>query len=135
MPKKRLDPQKPDMPLVEQPVGEQSIDEEGFLSDERIKEIIIFLEDTKSYKNSEVFNHYHSDISSLLKEKKYTDGKLSNMNNLIEQNKDYIEIIEDSTELCEEILKNLEIEGNPSSLIDRLKTILKYSEIIKKYPK
>ncbi|CAG8790763.1 190_t:CDS:1, partial [Cetraspora pellucida] len=62
----------------------------------------------------------------LLKEKKYVDGKLSNMNNLIEQNNDYIEIIEDSTELCEEILKNLEIDGNPSSLIDGLKTILKY---------
>ncbi|CAG8695707.1 11319_t:CDS:1, partial [Cetraspora pellucida] len=75
MPNKRLNPEKPDMPLVEQPVSEQSIDEEGFLSDERIKEIIKYLEDTKSYKNSGVFNRYHADISALLKEKKYVDGK------------------------------------------------------------
>ncbi|CAG8747416.1 5834_t:CDS:2 [Cetraspora pellucida] len=137
--KKRLDPEKPDMPLVEQPVGEQSVDEQSndekdFLSDERIKKIIIFLEDTKSYKDSGNFNRYHSDISALIKEKKYTDGKLSNMNNLIEQNTDYIEIIEDSTEYCEDILKNLGISGKPSSLIDGLKTIYKYSEIVKKNP-
>ncbi|CAG8778870.1 11672_t:CDS:2, partial [Cetraspora pellucida] len=73
--KKTENTEKPDMSLIEQPVGKQSIDEEGFLSDERIKEIIKFLEDTKSYKNSGVFNHYHADISALLKEKKYVDGK------------------------------------------------------------
>ncbi|CAG8602250.1 9684_t:CDS:1, partial [Cetraspora pellucida] len=86
-----------------------------------------------NYKNSGVFNRYHSDISALLKEKKYTDGKLTDMNTLIEQNSNHIEIIDDLFDICKDILENLEIAGTPSSLIDGLKTIRTYSEITK-YP-
>ncbi|CAG8538956.1 8022_t:CDS:1, partial [Cetraspora pellucida] len=52
--KKRLDFENPNMSLVEQPVGEPNL-----MSSECIKQIELWLENTKTYNLSGVFNRLH----------------------------------------------------------------------------
>ncbi|CAG8722812.1 21223_t:CDS:2 [Cetraspora pellucida] len=131
MPKqsKKLDPTNPNVGIVEQPAvvpeitdeykSESEDGQEMFLSNDRIKEIKIWLENSKNYTISGVFNRLHSDLTALVKEKDYqgkNNEKLRNdVNSMIEQNQEYVEILDDSLELCKTILNNLEIKGIPNS--------------------
>ncbi|CAG8756154.1 10294_t:CDS:1, partial [Cetraspora pellucida] len=101
------------MPLVEQPVGESP----NLMSDERVKQIELWLENTKTYNLSGTFNRLHRDMTQLMTDRTYFVETLdeidSKVDNLLEQNTEFENIIKDSLELCIKILKNLEIEGEP----------------------
>ncbi|CAG8784171.1 14943_t:CDS:2 [Cetraspora pellucida] len=104
---------------------------------ERIKEIKTWIDSTKHYSLSGVFNCLRIDFLKLIEERKYIIKKLddmeSNVDNLLEQNTEYENIITDSMELYNAVLQNLEIDYEPSSLIDGLKRLKEYSKIVN-YP-
>jgi hypothetical protein len=111
---------------------------EDFLPDNRIKEIESWLESTKNYVKSGVFNRLHNDISRLIKENKFKSNKYKKiqqqLNNTVEQSRDLQGIIEDSVDECTKILNNLEIDVDPENLIEALKIIKTHTEKTKYLP-
>ena len=109
----------------------------NFLSSDRIKEIKIWLNNSRNYTKSGVFVRLHSDISSLIDEKIFNTKKYEYLNqntsNLLEQNNTFQEIIQESSIFLKGIFINLEIDEEPESLVEGMKIIENFTKNIK-YP-